>query len=123
MAKHKKSQLSDLLRPGAANEAREWLDIGKQTIGIAEDLYNRIQQKRSSASAQLPHAQPEAPLINSLDEAYQLFGLKQDAPATVVRQRYRDLMKIYHPDVNDGDPAMARRLNDAYQLIRNHRPA
>jgi DnaJ-domain-containing protein 1 len=52
---------------------------------------------------------------------YELFSLKPDAPQEMFKQRYRDLMKIYHPDTGAQNDAMAKRLNAAWETIRKEK--
>lgn len=52
---------------------------------------------------------------------YELFGLGRDATEEAFKQRYRDLMKIYHPDTGTQNDAMAKRLNVAWTAIKKER--
>lgn len=52
---------------------------------------------------------------------YELFGLRPDAPQDTFKQRYRDLMKIYHPDTGTHNDAMAKRLNIAWAAIKQEK--
>ena len=57
-----------------------------------------------------------------LDDPYRVLGLTPDATDEQVKQAYRRLAKQYHPDMNPGDEAAARRMNEinaAYDQIKN----
>ena len=54
-------------------------------------------------------------------EALSVLGLGDDADRHVVRQRYSQLVRRYHPDKNGGDRTHERLLGEvieAYQLLR-----
>jgi DnaJ-domain-containing protein 1 len=59
---------------------------------------------------------PPAPI-----SPYELFGLDRNAPTEAFKQRYRDLMKIYHPDTGTQNDAMAKRLNVAWASIKQEK--
>ncbi len=58
----------------------------------------------------------ESPLIRGYRE---LLRVGRDATADEIRQSYRQLAKIYHPDVNSAPEAAAvfARINDAYEAL------
>jgi hypothetical protein len=69
-------------------------------------------------------SQQRPPLLRrpSTHVSYEILGLPLNAPREMVRQRYRDLARVYHPDVNASPEATARmqRINTAYrQIMRN----
>lgn len=45
-------------------------------------------------------------------------GVDLDAPAVEVRSAFRRLLRRDHPDIAGGDGAAARRLTEAYRLLR-----
>lgn len=54
-----------------------------------------------------------------MKDYYRLLGLPFGAPVDKVRARYRELARLYHPDVSK-DPAAEekmRQLNEAYQVL------
>ena len=92
-----------------------------QIIEAADKFFNR----QDTEPRQLPPHQsyfhvlpppPPAPI-----SPYELFGLDRNAPAEAFKQRYRDLMKIYHPDTGTQNDAMAKRLNIAWTAIKKER--
>lgn len=51
---------------------------------------------------------------------YEVLGLSTSASPELIRQTYRRLAKVYHPDVNGGDPAATRRwleIQRAYDTL------
>lgn len=72
-------------------------------------------------------AQPEegrAPYQKGFaDSYYGLLGLHPSASSRDIRQAYRDLSKLYHPDTTDLPDAIAtakfRQLNEAYATLTN----
>ena len=63
------------------------------------------------------------------NEALRILGLEQDASQAQIRQAYRDLAKVWHPDRFENDPRLRARaeeafkqLSAAYETLRNYRP-
>jgi curved DNA-binding protein CbpA len=54
----------------------------------------------------------------------QLFGLSSSATLTVLKKKYRELIKLYHPDMHpdktEWSTRMVQQLNDAYKIILAH---
>ena len=60
------------------------------------------------------------PVPTNASEAADLLGIGIDAPAGAVRERYRSLARVYHPDRNPDDAAAGERmleLNAAVDLL------
>lgn len=55
----------------------------------------------------------------SIEEAYDLFGLKYPTNLQKVKASFRKLAKKYHPDVNDNENATKRfqEIYEAYEVI------
>ncbi|CAJ1036671.1 putative DnaJ domain containing protein [Leishmania utingensis] len=49
---------------------------------------------------------------------HQVLGVAPGTPFEEVRQRFYELTKKYHPDVEHGDPIKFREINAAYRLLR-----
>lgn len=57
-----------------------------------------------------------------IDDPYKVLGLQPDATDEEVKRAYRRLAKQYHPDLNPGDQAAAKKMqeiNAAYEKIKN----
>lgn len=50
---------------------------------------------------------------------YSILGVKQNASLNEIKNNYYDLAKKYHPDVNNKNEEMFKKINDAYQVIGN----
>lgn len=92
-----------------------------QIIEAADKFFNR----QGAEPRQLPPHQSYFHVIPSPEPVpispYELFGLGRDATEEAFKQRYRDLMKIYHPDTGTQNDAMAKRLNVAWTAIKKER--
>ncbi|AKX33824.1 hypothetical protein SLITO_v1c01580 [Spiroplasma litorale] len=61
---------------------------------------------------------------SQLDEAYKVLGLDKNASLTVVKKKYIELAKKYHPDKNKGNleaQAKMTQINNAYDTIMSHK--
>ena len=57
-----------------------------------------------------------------IDDPYKVLGVSPDASDDEIKRAYRRLAKKYHPDLNPGDEAAAKKMqqvNAAYEQINN----
>ena len=57
-----------------------------------------------------------------IHDPYKVLGVSPDASDEEIKQAYRRLAKKYHPDLNPGDEAAAKKMqevNAAYEQIKN----
>ena len=71
------------------------------------------------------HADPKGvwrPRANSPEgRAFRILGLDPSASLSEVKMKYKELVKVHHPDINGGDKLAEERLkdiNDAYATLR-----
>jgi|GEM_PF-5206989 len=50
---------------------------------------------------------------------YSVLGVPLGAPWSMIKQAYRRLSKLYHPDLAHGDPAQMKKINNAYDFFRD----
>lgn len=48
---------------------------------------------------------------------YEVLGVPPESSIEQINQRYRQLAKVFHPDMQNGDTTAMKRLNEAYQQI------
>ncbi len=57
-----------------------------------------------------------------VNDPYSVLGLPTNADEITIRERYRQLAKLFHPDLHPDNPAAAQKmneLNEAYEQMRS----
>lgn len=72
---------------------------------------------------------PEVSLMDNLDRYYEMLELTPEATPEEIKQAYRDLVKVWHPDRFAHDPRLQRKaqeklkkLNEAYERLQSFQP-
>jgi curved DNA-binding protein CbpA len=56
----------------------------------------------------------------SLEDYYSILGVKSNATPDQIKQAYRRLVRLYHPDLNkDAQDDRIKKLNEAYAVLGN----
>ncbi len=66
--------------------------------------------------------------MSDIDKYYKILGIDYGASDEDIKQAYRDMAKIWHPDRFSRDPRLQKKaadklqeINDAFQKVRDHR--
>jgi molecular chaperone DnaJ len=57
----------------------------------------------------------------NISEAYKLLEINQNCSDDELKAQYKNLDKLYHPDIYKTDPNKFKEINAAYQMICDHR--
>ena len=52
-----------------------------------------------------------------MNDPYKVLGISRDATEEEVKRAYRELARKYHPDNQGGSSAMAKRVNEYYDIL------
>jgi len=89
------------------------IKIDSKTIKAAGDfvslMFNLGKQARQN---RLDHHGP-----------YEVLGIPPESSIEQVNQRYRQLAKVFHPDMQNGDTTAMKKLNEAYDKVCQQRKA
>ncbi len=58
--------------------------------------------------------------VKLIHEALETLGLPAMVSYKEIKERYRELSKRYHPDLNDSDAQMMAQINRAYEILKNY---
>ncbi len=66
---------------------------------------------------------------NSIKSCFEVFGLKTNSTSEEIREAYKDLVKVWHPDRFLHDPKLQakaqeklKQINEAYEKIKDYKP-
>lgn len=98
-----------------ADSPPSWADFADPLDAISA----RFKQRREAA---MPRERKDGRPLSPADrDALQALGLDIDADRRMLRARYSELVRRYHPDRNGGDRSMEKGLQkvvEAYQQLR-----
>ncbi len=77
-----------------------------------------LEQERKKLAAQKENTVGQVPLLSSISDIAEVLFRSADNPLAL-RKRYRDLVKIFHPDNLFGDEELAQQINR--EFIRRRR--
>jgi len=93
-------------------EINRGLELLAELVRMAPPLIDRLRPPLVTPSQQTP----ETGLT-----PYEVFGLPPNAGRNDFKKRYRDLMRLFHSDKGSGSDAMAKRVNQAWDEIRQEK--
>lgn len=93
-------------------EVNRGLELGADFVRALGSFIGALRSPQEAP----PTGQPPARLT-----AYEVFGLPPTASQKEFKQRYRELMRLFHSDRGSGSDAMAKRINQAYSEIKQER--
>ncbi len=116
------SQIEQYVRDDVTGHRPTWPfglgKIGVQTIndmltGNIRDAYGMFGRK----GPQTPH-QERPPVSPEKRKALAKLGLEPHAGVKEIKERYKELVKRYHPDMNGGDRSGEEKLRDTNEAYR-----
>ncbi len=87
-------------------------------------MFNAIKNKMKKIADETKEAfyegLNEEPTPQEIIAAYKLFGLTDKASLDEVKQQFKQLSKLYHPDTKpNSDPEQFIRLKEAYDVLKS----
>ncbi len=107
----------------SAPKARSSPDVAKMRSGSAayhnrlRDPFNLFKEAKAQAAGEGPQRKPRTLEIKALAT----LGLDANSTGVTIKARYKELVKLHHPDANGGDRGSEERFRDviqAYQLLK-----
>ena len=103
---------------------REQLDdkdeFVEQKLEILRDAYDKLDEDRQQLEEERQRLEKEKSYLQGATGAYHpdedLFFVGANAPLTI-KKRYKDLIKIYHPDNLGGDHSIIQMINREYEAL------
>ena len=93
----------------ATDQMRRWISYAETMIGARVEWQTSSDRKREKPP-EPPPAKPKA------SDPHTTLWLLPGAPAELIKQAYRVLAKLNHPD-HGGDTEAMQRINDAYRRL------
>lgn len=119
---HAQSPLHGWEQATRAFSATAGIDATPRWADFADPLEAISARARSRAKVYRPQQRPDGrPVSYEEKRALDTLGLPLDANRKALRERYAELLRLYHPDHNGGDRTEEARLRsvvEAYQVLR-----
>ncbi|MBO0796442.1 MAG: J domain-containing protein, partial [Ktedonobacteraceae bacterium] len=87
-----------------------------QEPSIQEEEPERVRKAHEEILERLRSRPRVTPMPEEVIKALRILDLSSDVPFDVIRQRYRQLVKHYHPDAG-GDPETFKQIHTAYRCV------
>lgn len=89
----------------------------REGVENAEDPFRLFERTRRQTDAPSPRRK----LPKQVEDAFFTLGLRPPSSAKAIKDRYKELVKKFHPDANQGEKGYEERLKriiDAYQNLK-----
>lgn len=84
-------------------------------------IKNRAKKMADEAKEAFYEGLNEEPTPQEVIEAFKIFGLSKEATLEEVKQQFKQLSKLYHPDTKaNSDSEQFVRIKEAYDVLKLH---
>ncbi|MEN8146325.1 MAG: DnaJ domain-containing protein [Campylobacterota bacterium] len=84
-------------------------------------IKNRAKKMADEAKEAFYEGLNEEPTAQEVIDAYKILGLSKEATLEEVKNQFRSLSKLYHPDTKtNSDSEQFIRIKEAYDVLKSH---
>ena len=84
-------------------------------------IKNRVKKIADESKEAFYEGLNEEPTAQEVIDAFKIFGLSKEANFEEVKQQFKQLSKLYHPDTKtNSDPEQFIRIKEAYDVLKSH---
>ena len=84
-------------------------------------IKNRAKKMADEAKEAFYEGLNEEPTAQEVTDAYKILGLSKEASLEEVKNQFRSLSKLYHPDTkSNSDSEQFIRIKEAYDVLKLH---
>jgi hypothetical protein len=101
----------------------------KNNAALSDDNHKSTNHAETESSYNPTFRHQRNSSMNDIQQALRILGLGVNATGPEIKQTYRDLAKIWHPDRFPNDPSLRlkaqdklKEINGAYSILRDYRP-
>jgi hypothetical protein len=105
-------ELDDLAQQQGFENTAEWLNSFEQ--GVAEGIFGNFFNKKPN---QQPHSGPAISSQFDSVDPYTILGISRGANTEEIKQAFRKLASMFHPDKPTGDSQKFQKINMAYRNL------